>query len=72
MPIPISNTKVLVCITQYQAFCNTLVLDLVLEACGWDRVRGVPGGCLVEMDGLDGLFNPRKVVRGREPTDSDF
>ena len=40
MPIPISNTKVLVCITQYQAFCNTFVLDLVLEACGWGRVKG--------------------------------
>ena len=48
MPIPISNTKVLVCITQYQSFCNTFVLDLVLEACGWDGVKGsawrVPSG----------------------------
>ena len=32
----------------------------------------MPGGGLVEMDGLDGLFNLRKVVWGREPTDSDL
>ena len=40
MPIPISNTKVLDSIRQCQAFCNTLVLELVLEAGGWDRVKG--------------------------------
>jgi hypothetical protein len=40
MTIPISNTKVFVCITQYQPFCNTLALAMVLQACGWGRVKG--------------------------------